>query len=124
MGYQTNYSIDIFGEFEINCGHNFPNNANFCPECGKANKPEYLNEKVEYLIEEHIGYNPFEDICKWYDHDEDMKKFSKKYPGTVFVLSGEGEESGDIWKKYYRAGKVQACNAKITFDEYDESKLV
>lgn len=124
MGYVTNHSIEIVGEFEINCGHDFPNSAKFCPECGRANKPEYLSEKVEHLIEKQIGYNPFEDSCKWYDSNEDMKKFSKKFPGTIFVLSGEGEESGDIWKKYYKAGKVQECKAKITFDEYDENKLI
>ncbi len=60
---------------------------------------------------------------KWYSHDEDMKTFSKRFPHVLFELSGEGEESGDIWKAYYKDGKVQLCRAKIVFDEYDESKL-
>lgn len=63
------------------------------------------------------------DATKWYDHDKDMKELSKKFPHVLFTLEGEGEESGDIWKKYYKNGKCQRCRAKITFDEYDESKL-
>lgn len=61
--------------------------------------------------------------CKWYDYNEELAKFSKKYPNWLFILSGEGEEAGDIWKNYYLNGKVQQAVAKITFDEFDEKKL-
>jgi len=61
--------------------------------------------------------------CKWYEHDDDMLRLSERYPMVVFTLSGEGEESGDIWKKYYCAGKVQIARAKITFDPFDKDKL-
>ncbi len=60
---------------------------------------------------------------KWYESNEHMVEYSKKHPNTVFKLSGEGEESGDIWSKYYKNGKVQSCKAKIIVDDYDESKL-
>jgi hypothetical protein len=30
--------------------------------------------------------------CYWYDHEEDLKKFSLLYPDTLFMLTGEGEE--------------------------------
>lgn len=63
------------------------------------------------------------DACKWYEHEEDVSTFSKIYPDVIFELSGEGEESGDIWKKYFKNGKIQICIAKIVFDEFDESKL-
>jgi hypothetical protein len=53
-----------------------------------------------------------------------MRKVSKHYPDLVFKLSGEGEESGDVWVEYYKNGKMQRCSTKITFDEYDESKLI
>jgi hypothetical protein len=63
------------------------------------------------------------DEYKWYKHEEDIAKISKKYPDVVFTLKGEGEEAGDIWVKYFKNGKIQRCQAKITFDEYDETKL-
>jgi hypothetical protein len=65
----------------------------------------------------------FEDDIKWYTHDEDMRSYSTKYPDLIFKLSGEGEEAGDMWVKYYKNGKMQRCHAKITFDEFDEEKL-
>lgn len=32
---------------------------------------------------------------------------SKKYPDSLFTLKGEGEDAGDNWTKYYRAGRCQ-----------------
>ncbi|PFE80041.1 hypothetical protein CN333_00155 [Bacillus thuringiensis] len=60
---------------------------------------------------------------KWYDHETEMSAISRLYPDVIFELSGEGEESGDLWRDYYKNGKIQRCPAKITYDEYDESKL-
>lgn len=64
------------------------------------------------------------DAVTWYPHENDMKAVSKEYPNHVFKLEGYGEDNGDIWVKYFKDGKMQECRAKITFDEYDESKLV
>lgn len=63
------------------------------------------------------------DSYKWYSHEEDMVAVSKQYPSLVFTLKGEGEDAGDVWYKYFKNGLIQRCPAKITFDEYDESKL-
>jgi hypothetical protein len=60
---------------------------------------------------------------KWYNHKTDLEKFSLQYPNTLFLLEGEGEEVGDIWKLYVKNGKSQLCKAIITFDVYDETKL-
>ncbi len=65
----------------------------------------------------------FGDGIKWYQHEEDMKLYSSENPTVLFTLKGEGEESGDIWIAYHKAGKVQTCKAKIVFDDFDESKL-
>jgi hypothetical protein len=64
-----------------------------------------------------IGFNPFGDKCKWYDHEEDMISVSKKFNGVLFVLTGHGEERDDIWKKYFYNGQTQVAMVKITFDE-------
>jgi hypothetical protein len=65
----------------------------------------------------------FEESCKWYDHEEDMIAYSKKHPNLVFKLHGEGEESGNIWNKWFVNGKVQTCHAKIVFDPFDPTQL-
>jgi hypothetical protein len=63
------------------------------------------------------------DGCKWYDWEDDMKEFSRKYPETVFVLKGVGEETGDLWLAYFHNGKVQHAPASIAYDAFDPAKL-
>ena len=65
-----------------------------------------------------------EENCKWYNHDLDMKWFSEKHPEALFKLSGEGEEAGDIWHEYYRAGKKQVCKARIVIPDFNPDLLV
>lgn len=71
-----------------------------------------------------IGFNPFDDEpTKWYDHENDMREVSLKISNVVFVLDGYGEETGDIWRKYFYNGKVQRTVGKIVFEDFSESKL-
>lgn len=63
------------------------------------------------------------DSCKWYNHEDDMLRLSREFPDILFELHGEGEEAGDLWRKYFKNGKVQRCPAIITYDAFDESKL-
>lgn len=60
---------------------------------------------------------------KWYDHETDMKVISAKYPSVLFTLKGEGEESGDLWIKYFLDGRMQTAQAEVTFESFDASKL-
>jgi hypothetical protein len=78
------------------------------------------SEEAEYAIEDNGGSS---DSSKWYRHEADLKAFSLIHPSVLFKLSGEGEESGDIWIEYYKNGKMQQCKANISFDDFDESKL-
>ena len=52
-----------------------------------------------------------------------MKTFSEKYPLVLFIISGEGEESGDLWKAYIRNGMMQRAQATFAFEECDASKM-
>ena len=84
-------------------------------------------EEIEEKLQEISGYSiefGCNDSYKWYIHEQDMKELSKIYPETTFLLEGEGEDSEDIWRKYFKNGKMQACKAKIVFPAFDESKLV
>ncbi len=95
------------------------------------------------LIENHIGDLPYKDavkekvrmlgvlaLCeleegwcgedswKWYEHEDDMCVVSDLFPGTLFVLKGEGEDPGDIWEKHFQDGKmVRKYVGKITMVE-------
>ncbi len=135
MGYYTTFSISVKGKLE---------NTKRVAELEKAKAEaegltgklkelaiaaidkELNNEKninVKALVTAKAGYNPLDQETKWYEHEEHMKAISKEYPDVIFQLNGEGEESGDVWIKYFVNGKMQKAAAKITFDEFDEKKL-
>jgi hypothetical protein len=71
-----------------------------------------FNEVLEKINKISEDYHEFDesgttmDACKWYDHTEHLEKLSSLYPHTVFRLHGEGEETGDIWEKYFHQGKL------------------
>lgn len=135
MGYYTNYSLKIdkkkLHEYEEDRINKIKNQIK---ETKDPDIKRVLEEGVyklekeshyypEEKVAKHVGYNPFEGECKWYDHEKDMHEFSKKYPETLFILKGVSEDN-EQWIKYFLNGKLQFAPAKITFDEFDESKLV
>lgn len=65
-----------------------------------------VQEDVERRAREISGYSSLEDSCKWYDHDEHMLALSKEFPTITLRLDGEGEETGDVWAKWYRNGEM------------------
>ena len=96
----------------------------------ETDKPENL-----WLIQEFRKYSigadyavdldgEYTDTTKWYKWKDEAIEFSKLYPDILFCISGEGEESGDIWKAYFQNGKHQICQARIVFDPYDISKMI
>ena len=135
MGYYTRYKIRTegkpFGEEELKEIEQLEKEAEALSEKLKEialiaiteKRKRDLSDSPENLISKVVGYNPFEDSCKWYEHDKHMMEVSKNNPETIFILEGEGEESDDIWKKYYLNGKCQEARAVITFEPFDEKKL-
>lgn len=71
------------------------------------------SESHEAAIGKMIDYFPFEDDTKWYDHEEDMVKYSRNYPEVVFRLDGTGEEAGDVWVKWFKNGEVQSWRLAV-----------
>lgn len=61
--------------------------------------------------------------AKWYGHEDQLKDFSSKNPDILLLLEGVGEDYDYIWRKYFKGGKMQVCEAKISFDEFNENKL-
>lgn len=72
---------------------------------------------LPYILSEYC------DSTKWYEHEADMLAISKRFPKDLFHLYGDGEESGDMWHKYFKNGKMQICKAQITFEPFNEAKL-
>jgi len=79
-----------------------------------------VSEDARYAIN---GSGDSEESCKWYSHQDELKRFSLLHPEALFKLSGEGEESGDIWHEYYQDGKMQLCKAQIVFADFDARLL-
>jgi len=90
-----------------------------------------LSENTEEVITELEKVSEYSFLCdggkgysiKWYDCENHMKQVSKMFPDQLLSVEVEGEESGDIWKGYFKNGKMQRYNAIITFEDFDENKL-
>ena len=67
-----------------------------------------------------IGYTLETDPIKWYSHNTDMLKLSSKYPLVEFILEGYGEERDDVWRKYYKNGKVKRIEPQIIWPNREE----
>lgn len=107
MGYYTHYELEVHeGNLSINEILTSDEASGFAG--------------LDYAIDEN---GETQESVKWYDHEADMHFLSKEFPDIVFKLTGEGEEAGDIWRKYFKNGRMQECRAVITFESYDERKL-
>ena len=62
-------------------------------------------------------------ICKWYEHELQMARLSREWPGAVFELSGSGEDETDLWKKYFRNGQIHTAIAEITYQPFNPEML-
>lgn len=85
---------------------------------------DLLETITNYSWESYGGgeYTPGDSI-KWYEWTENMKELSLVFPDTLFILEGEGEESGDLWKAYFKNGKSQEIRAEVVFEEFDPEKM-
>ena len=94
-----------------------------------STKSELTDEMVESLTNltryefDTDGNEMWADI-KWYDYEFEMKEFSMKFPNTIFIVEGQGEEQSDRWMEYWKNGKSQNAYLRIEYDEFDEDKLI
>lgn len=110
MGYYTNFELSVDHEEEAV--------REFLASDAGNLTGSYLSSWLNY----YAGFWSAEG--KWYEHSKDMKMLSAAFPDILFTLTGDGEEKGDLWVKYYKNGKEQIANAHITYEEFDETKLL
>lgn len=56
--------------------------------------------------------------AKYYSHEGTFLELSKRYPNVVFQLTGYGEEQIDIWRKYFKDGKMQVWKMENDIEKY------
>lgn len=115
MGYYTTYKMEVKYRDPLT-GEISRCNKNVEKKIRKEEIPNYDNPYDE-IFENNMS------AVKWYDHETDVRNLSAKYPDVLFVLEGEGEGSGDVWKKYFLNGKIQRAPGEITFPDFDFNKL-
>jgi hypothetical protein len=52
-----------------------------------------------------------------------MRIVSLKWPDILFELKGSGDEYDDLWIKYFKNGKMQACYAEIVYPKFNENEM-
>lgn len=126
MGYNTKHSLEI---------HLLTDISGF--ETSESKKLSDLDKKI---MTKDVIYNflqvcedaryaindkgKTEESCSWYDLKKDLENYSKNHPNIVFIMSGFGEESGDVWKMYCINGKSEYIKAKMVFDEPNWNELL
>lgn len=120
MGYYTDFTLSVYSAEKT--------------RSGSLKMSDNISPLMEQLIDEEIDkMNIFSDgnikdsyytNAKWYDHEDDMKLLSAKFPDMVFWLSGQGENQEDLWQKFFVNGRMQECYAQIVYDDFDSNKLV
>lgn len=104
MGYYTDYRLRVEGSG--------PAYDKLMKEKDKIifSKGDYDWNLGEWLEENYTAKS------KWYDYETDMQLFSREWPNVLFILEGDGEEAGDMWKAWFRNGKMHKLEAKIVFE--------
>lgn len=63
-------------------------------------------KRVRRRITDLDHHDPFEDSCKWYDHEEHVCAVSREIPDVIIRVDGSGEDAGDVWTMYALNGSV------------------
>lgn len=52
-------------------------------------------------------------LAKWYYWEDDINKLSRMYPDIVFEVSGDGDNSEDLWSSIWKDGCYEYQEAII-----------
>jgi hypothetical protein len=84
-----------------------------------------MDDLLENNEDARRSLNGDNDPQHWYNHEEDLKEFSKKYPDAFFQMECVSENGGDQqWMVYAQNGKSYYDNVILTYPDFDDSKMV
>ena len=129
MSYDTEYRIALIdGPMYISsCEHSPGVMYKFCPECGFKAEPVDACERLRQIIKTgRDGYDPLNgEPTSWYQHEVDILAALDTVDVTslVIALYGNGEESDDLWVKYFTKGKCYKEMAEVFYPKFNASLL-
>lgn len=83
-------------------------NINTSAEPQEYREEEAVRKEISNAVFGTDHHNVIEGFeAHWYDHDKDLIKISKKHPAVLIEISGDGEDSDDIWAARYRNGESE-----------------
>ena len=104
MGYYTQHYIKAI---DLNPGHGSPTLDETFFNSLEFDETSANDEYWEPAHSDKKGMFWFgRDECSWYEHVSELKTASAKHRGIVFILDGEGQEAGDIWREFYLNGEL------------------
>lgn len=118
MGYYTSYTLSVYGLERKNNGLQMTYEI---PPDTQA-KIEREIEKMNVFSDGSI-YDAYYVKAKWYEHDDDMRLLSSRFPDNLFWLCGSGDDLEDMWQKFYVGGRMQEDYARIVYHDFDEDML-
>jgi hypothetical protein len=104
MGYYTDFTLSAEGKGPV-----------WDKLMRAKDKLVFSSGNYDFVLGEWLDRNYSQNI-KWYEYEEDMKQLSKEWPNVLFILEGDGEETGDLWKAWFRNGGMHKLEAKIVFE--------
>lgn len=113
MGYYTDFSLYV---------ENYTDSSKVINSLEKTLIEDEI-EKMAVFESGSIDDGYYTGYSKWYDYSKDMCLLSARFPGTLFHLTGRGEDPEDLWEAYFLNGSSQYCPARIIYDAFDPLSL-
>lgn len=79
------------------------------------------------FFSQELDFDPFSEgnwteELVWVEHEQELREFSKQFPTVVFTLTVE-DKYGDLYRDYYKNGRMYSVEGYVTFEEFDEDNL-
>lgn len=103
MGYYTHFKIVLGKSTNENKEQLIKDIKKYCSGLTSFLEYEYTNYDYNDIVTEYGEYV----YGKWYNFEEEMVELSKHYPNLNITVNGHGEQIGDEWVLYVKAGKTE-----------------